>query len=81
MEITYEEFERVVKSSLTMSQAARSLGLKFSTFKRMAKKYSLYNPNPGRKGIPRSEYEDESIRIPLEKILNGDYPHYSRSKL
>lgn len=77
----YNEIKEAVDSSSTMSEAANKLNMSFSTFKRKAIKFDLYKPNQGRKGIKREFYEDEKIRIPLNKILNGEFPFYSRTYL
>lgn len=72
--IDIELFEKTISESFTMAQAARSLDIKYSTFKRLAIKLGLYEPNQGRKGIKRELYEDK--RIPIEDILSGKYPFY-----
>lgn len=81
IKVDYDELLKCIENSNTMREASEKLGLKFSTFKRKAIKYGLYNPNQGRKGIKREEYEDENIRISLDKILNGEFPFYSRHNL
>ena len=55
MKRTKEELEEAINNSLTMSQAADMLGLAFSTFKTYAKKYNLYSPNQGGKGLDKSK--------------------------
>jgi len=79
--IKYEDILRAINCTDTMAKAAEKAGMKFSTFKRKAIKFGLYKANQGRIGISREEYEMDSIRIPLDKILNGDFPFYSRSHL
>lgn len=81
IKIDYERLLNCIENSNSMKEASEKLGLSFSTFKRKAIEYGLYNPNQGRKGIRREEYEDNNIRIPLDKILNGEFPFYSRSSL
>lgn len=55
MKRTKEELEEAINNSITMSQAADMLGLAFSTFKTYAKKYNLYSPNQGGKGLDKSK--------------------------
>ena len=60
-----------------MSQAADMLGLAFSTFKTYAKKYNLYSPNQGGKGLDKSKKK-------LNDVFNGRVhlvTHQLRSRL
>lgn len=81
MERSVENLKYAIETTETMAKAAKKMEMAFSTFRRLARKHNLYKPNQGRKGISREEYEDESNRLSLEKILNGEYPFYNRSCL
>jgi len=74
----YNKIKKSIDNSNSMLKASEKLNIPFTSFIRMAKKYNLYTPNQGRKGIKRKFYEDEKHRIPLNKILEGNYPNYSR---
>lgn len=79
--IDVDKLKEAIDNSKTMAEAAKKMGLSFSTFKRAAEKNGFYIPNQGRKGVKREAYENESQRIPLEDILKGLYPFYSRKHL
>ena len=63
---------------MTMAQASAKLGLHFNTFKRIAVKLGVYNPNQSGKGIKK---DMSSITIPLTEILDGKHPSYQTYKL
>jgi hypothetical protein len=71
------EFIRVVRESITMAEASVKLGLHFNTFKRYAQKLGVYNPNQGAKGKNKKSV----VKVPTDKILNGDYPQFQTYKL
>lgn len=52
----------VVKNSKSMMQAARELGIPFTSFRRKAEMLGIYNTNQGGKGTPKS-------LIPLNDVL------------
>lgn len=66
-------------SNLTMSDAARSIGMSFMAFRYRALKLDVYQPNPGRKGINRNN--ENNKEIDLLDILNGLHPNYLTSRL
>ena len=78
VQINETEFKEVVYSSMTMAQASAKLGLHFNTFKRIAVKLGVYNPNQSGKGIKK---DMSSITIPLTEILDGKHPSYQTYKL
>lgn len=75
--INEEEFINISNSSLSMSEAAARLHMRFATFKKYAIKFGCYKPNQGGKGshkISHNKYE-------LNDILNGLHPGYQSYKL
>ena len=77
-----EEIKEIVFSGKTMNECANILGIPFTTFKRRAIHLNIYKPNTGRKGLKRESKEYEKIKIPLEKIISGDYgKKYTSSRL
>ena len=78
VQINETEVKEVVYSSMTMAQASAKLGLHFNTFKRIAVKLGVYNPNQSGKGIKK---DMSSITIPLTEILDGKHPSYQTYKL
>ena len=72
-----KEFIEICKSSISMAQAAASLKLHFSTFKRRATKLGCYKINQGGVGINKVV----SPRVPLNDILDGKYPQFQTFKL
>lgn len=77
IDISKDEFIKIVKSSLTMAEAARKMNLHFNTFVKYAKMYECYNPNPGGKGMHKVPFN----KCKLEDILSGKYPEYQTYKL
>lgn len=73
-----EEIREAINSSLTMAQAADSLNIPFTTFKRKAKELGLYNPNRGGKGISK---KPNGKQVSLGEILEGKHPKYQRGHL
>lgn len=78
VQINETEFKEVVFNSMTMAQASAKLGLHFNTFKRIAVKLGVYNPNQSGKGTKK----DMSLKsISLDEILKGEHPSYQTYKL
>jgi 5-methylcytosine-specific restriction endonuclease McrA len=67
--------EEAIKSSKTMSEAARKLDMPFMTFKRKAG--DLYKPNQSGKGVSKKSGK----KIPLSDILEGLHPQYQSNKI
>lgn len=80
MTITKEQIEAAILTSNSMAEVAAKLKLHFSTFKRYALKFGLYEPNIGRKGVSKPK-QDGVGKIPLNEILEGKYPSYQTYKL
>jgi 5-methylcytosine-specific restriction endonuclease McrA len=78
LSITEEQIRNSIKNSGSMAEAAKVLTISFSSFKRYARKYKLYNPNQGGKGLPG---EVPSTKILLDEILQGKHPAYQTNKL
>ena len=77
--INVDEFISVSENSLTMSDAARTLGLHFNTFKKYAIKFNCWHPNPGGKGSKKNSVNKNAIDI--NEILCGLHPTYQTYKL
>lgn len=74
------EIEEAIKTSSTMSEAARKLSMPFSTFKRKAGDH--YAPNQGAKGTKKPfKRNGHSGVILTSDILSGNYPRYSTNRL
>lgn len=73
------EFIEIVNKCQTMAQAARMVGMAYTTFIRRAKKLGCYHPNQGGKGV-KNDYV-RSDHIETSDILAGKYPHYQTYKL
>jgi len=74
------QIEDAIRTSVTMSEAARKMNLPFSTFKRKAG--DLYQPNQGGKGT-RKEFKRNGYSGVLltRDILNGLRPQYPTNNL
>ena len=75
--INKEYFISVCEKSISMSSAASELNLHFNTFKKYAIEFGCYKTNQSGKGI----HKPSGRKIPLDKILNGEYPEYQTNKL
>jgi len=80
MSITKQQLEEAIKATSSMSAAAAYMQIHFSTFKRHALKYDLYNTNQSGKGISKQRQDGEG-KIPLKEILEGKHPQYQTFKL
>ena len=75
--ITDDEFIKIVNESNSMAEAASKLGIHFNTFKRHTSRLGIYKPNQGgKRGKKRG-----TIKIPTNEILNGEHPHFQTFKL
>ena len=70
------DIREAIETSATMSEAAKKLGMPFSTFKRKAG--DLYKPNQGAKGTSKRYGGD---KIPTKEILEGKHPQYQTNKV
>ena len=77
IKIDKDHFINVCEKSISMLSAASELNLHFNTFKRYAIKFGCYRTNQSGKGI----HKPSTRKIPLDKILNGEYPEYQTNKL
>lgn len=74
--------EEAINETDTMAKAAKLINMPFSTFKRKASKLGLYAPNQGASGTKKPfELKNNSVKIPLEDVLNGLHPQYQSNKL
>lgn len=75
-----EDIISAIRSTNSMLEASKVLNMSFTNFIRYANKYEIYAPNQGRKGIRRDDSEFEWA-TPLEDILSGLHPFYTRGTL
>lgn len=75
--INTKTFIDVCNNSLTMADAASTLGLHFNTFKRHAVKLGCYRPNQGACGKSKPSVN----QIPIDQILDGQHSSYQSNKL
>ena len=75
------DIEEAQRHSLSAHEAARWLGVSYTTYKKYARLYDLHEQhlNPGGKGIPKPHVEGK--RFPLADILGGKHPSYDVHKL
>jgi hypothetical protein len=78
--ISKQQIEEALVGSISMAEAAAKMKIHFSTFKRYAQSFGLYNPNMGRKGSSKPK-QDGVGKIPLNEILEGKHPSYQTYKL
>jgi len=75
-----EAFIKVCNESRSMSEAAATLGIYYSSLRRLAIKLGCFNPNKSGKGILKTKAEGTD-KYYLKDILNGKYPGYHTYKL
>jgi len=75
------DIEDAQRNTLSAHEAARWIGVSYTTYKKYAKLYGLHEQhlNPGGKGIPKPHVEGK--RFPLSDILEGKHPSYNVHKL
>jgi hypothetical protein len=76
-DIIKDDFIKVCNESISMAQACAKLGLHFNTFKRYAKMFGCYNPNPSGKGMKKKSVPKKA----LLDILSGEHPEFQTFKL
>ncbi len=64
----------------SMREAASKFTMNFETFRKLAKKFGCYKPNPGRRGLPKP-WSGQDRKLPLSEILEGKHPQYRTHKL
>lgn len=69
--------------SKTEAEVARKLGVSFMTYRKYAKMYGLYGrvANMAGKGVSKAIKNEDSGKYPLNKVLEGKFPHYSTNRL
>ena len=67
--VTKEKINEAIAKSQSMKQAAEILDVTYSSFIRYAKKYDLYTPNQGLKGVVKPYWKNTKTKADLEKIL------------
>jgi hypothetical protein len=72
------EFIKIVTTSRSMASAARELNIPFTSFVRRAKRWGVYTPNRNEIGVNKGQSKP---KIPLDEILLGYYPKYSKRSL
>lgn len=70
--ILRSEIEEAIKHSGFGAQQAKFLGVHITTFRKYAKLYGLWNPQPNLKGKTRNINPD-SGKYPLNRILAGEF--------
>jgi hypothetical protein len=76
--ITKDKIEEAIKNTSSMSAASAYVKMHFSTFKRKAVKFGLYNPNAAGIGIKKVRKKGT---FSLSDILNGNHPQYQTFRL
>ena len=55
-----------------MKEASDKLNVSYTSFIRYAKKYNLYNPNQGLKGVVRPHWKNTKALFDMEKVLRNE---------
>ena len=75
-----ERIIEVCKNSISMSQAASTLGIHYNTLKKHAERLGVFNPNQAGKGMSKPN-SFGNVGFDLNDILEGKYPQYQTFKL
>lgn len=67
-----------IDKTQSMRSAAASIPMNFSTFRKYAKQFLIWNPNPSGRGTKR---KSPSYTISLDEIVQGKHRGYSSSSL
>lgn len=67
-------------TSMTASEAASKLGIKYETYKKHALRLNTFKINPGGKGLNKPKIDGVG-KISLTEILEGLHPSYQTNKL
>jgi len=78
LNISQIQIQEAISKTKSMSAAAAFLKVRYSTFKRYAERYDLWQPNQGGRGTNKPSPKNT---IPLNEILAGKHPSYSGTKL
>lgn len=81
IDVTAEEIVAAKAVTVSMSEAAKHLGVSFATFKRRSIELGLYAPNQGKPGVSRPHTDGNGVKVSLEDILAGKHPNYGTTKL
>jgi len=75
--ISEEKIKEAIHNTSSMLQAAKFMGVPYTTFKRKATKLGLYKPNQHPIGVTKGGPPP----TPIQEILDGKHPNYKSSKL
>ena len=73
--LTKHNIEMAIKSTQSMGQAYRYMGVSRNTFKKYAKMYGLWSPTKNLKGIRRTGNVGSQLKHDLKAILEGKNPN------
>src|SRR5210317_345588 len=75
MTLTKHNIELAIKSTQSMGQAYRYMGVSRNTFKKYAKLHNLWEPTKNLKGIRRTGNVGSQLRHDIKEILEGRNPN------
>lgn len=75
--VTDEEIVDAALSSITATEAAAKLGIKYTTYRTHACRLNVFKKNPSGKGMKKIS----GTKIPLQEIFDGKHPQYQSNKL
>ena len=82
MTLSKHNIELAIKSTQSMGQAYRYMGVSRNTFKKYAKLHNLWKPTKNLKGIRRTGNVGSQLRHDIKEILEGKNPNpYRESTL
>jgi len=78
-QLSKSRIEWAIHNSISMSQAARTLGVAYNTFKKYAKQYDLWHPSESSHKKEHTQPYDWNKRA--NAILEGKHPNYPIQRL
>ena len=74
--IPKSRIEGAIKSTLSISAAARYLGISYNTFKKYSKMYDLFEQNKNQRGKGITTKGNTGWGVKIQYLFEGKHPNY-----
>ena len=79
--IPKSRIEWAIRSTLSISAAAKYIGVSYNTFKKYAKMYDLFEDNKNQSGKGITTKGNTGWGVKIQDLFNGKHPNYPHWKL
>ena len=79
--IPKSRIEWAIRSTLSISAAAKYIGVSYNTFKKYAKMYDLFEQNKNQSGKGVTTKGNTGWGVKIQDLFNGKHPNYPHWKL